>query len=84
MIWAASASCDGGPRIIDIDILLYDQVIVDSSNLTIPHPRMMERAFVMVPLVEIAPGLVLPNGQMTSDVLNSLGCQGVHKFIPET
>jgi len=44
-----------GPRPIDIDILLYDQLQVKTSNLTIPHPRMLKRDFVMVPLKEIAP-----------------------------
>ncbi|HLF18489.1 MAG TPA: 2-amino-4-hydroxy-6-hydroxymethyldihydropteridine diphosphokinase [Candidatus Omnitrophota bacterium] len=44
-----------GPRTIDIDILLYDNVVLTSASLTIPHPRMFERAFVMMPLKEIAP-----------------------------
>lgn len=44
-----------GPREIDIDILLYDDLILDTSELTIPHPRMHERLFVMAPLEEIAP-----------------------------
>lgn len=49
-----------GPRPIDIDILLYDRVIELSPALTIPHPRLHERAFVLRPLVEIAPDLVHP------------------------
>ncbi|MDO8675520.1 MAG: 2-amino-4-hydroxy-6-hydroxymethyldihydropteridine diphosphokinase [Candidatus Omnitrophota bacterium] len=44
-----------GPREIDIDILLYDDLVTDLPDLTIPHPRMLERAFVMDPLKEIAP-----------------------------
>ena len=44
-----------GPREIDIDILLYDDLVLDLPELTIPHPRMLERAFVMDPLKEIAP-----------------------------
>ena len=48
------------PRPIDIDILLYDQQVVTTPELVIPHPRMAERAFVLVPLVEIAPALVHP------------------------
>ncbi len=44
-----------GPREIDIDILLYDDFVLDLPELTIPHPRMLERAFVMDPLKEIAP-----------------------------
>ena len=53
-------SFPNAPRLIDIDILLYDNQIIDTQNLVIPHPRMTERAFVLVPLVEIAPGLVHP------------------------
>lgn len=49
-----------GPRPIDIDILFYDRLIQLSPALTIPHPRLHERAFVLVPLVEIAPQLVHP------------------------
>lgn len=49
-----------GPRVIDIDILFYDDVVVDTPSLTIPHPRLTERAFVLIPLTEIAPGLVHP------------------------
>ncbi len=44
-----------GPRVIDLDILLYDGVTLDEPGLTIPHPRMLERAFVLVPLLEIDP-----------------------------
>jgi 2-amino-4-hydroxy-6-hydroxymethyldihydropteridine diphosphokinase len=49
-----------GPRLIDIDILFYDDLILDSPDLVIPHPRLAERAFVLVPLKEIAPNLVHP------------------------
>lgn len=48
------------PRIIDIDILVYDEVIVADRDLEIPHPRMRERAFVLRPLLEIAPDLIDP------------------------
>ena len=49
-----------GPRLIDVDILLYDEMVVDAPGLAIPHPRMAERAFVLVPLAEIAPSLRHP------------------------
>ena len=49
-----------GPRQIDLDILFYDNLILDEENLTIPHPRLHERGFVLVPLAEIAPQLEHP------------------------
>ena len=49
-----------GPRAIDLDILLYDDVICASDELTLPHPRLAERAFALIPLAEIAPHLVHP------------------------
>ena len=50
----------GGPRVIDLDILLYESIAMDSPELTIPHPRMLARRFVLQPLLEIAPGLRYP------------------------
>ena len=49
-----------GPRALDVDILLYGSFVVDLPHLTVPHPRMTEREFVLRPLVEIAPGVVHP------------------------
>ena len=46
------------PRTLDLDVLLYGRGSIDSKHLTVPHPRMMERAFVLVPLAEIAPALI--------------------------
>lgn len=51
-----------GPRVLDIDILLYDELTFGSERLTIPHREMKKRAFVLAPLLDIAPGLVLPGG----------------------
>lgn len=48
-----------GPRTIDIDVLIYGDAIIDTETLTVPHPRMLERAFVMVPFAEIAPQHIL-------------------------
>ena len=50
-------SVRNAPRIIDLDILLYDDIILDEFDLTIPHPRMRERAFVMKPLLDIEPDI---------------------------
>ena len=49
-----------GPRLIDLDILFYDDLILNAGQLTIPHPRLHERAFVLVPLAEIAPDFIHP------------------------
>jgi 2-amino-4-hydroxy-6-hydroxymethyldihydropteridine diphosphokinase len=49
-----------GPRIIDIDILLFNNEIIHQSHLTIPHPRLHERRFALTPLAEIAPGIIHP------------------------
>ena len=51
------------PRTLDLDLLLYGSGSIDSTNLVVPHPRMWQRAFVLVPLAEIAPGLV-SDGQL--------------------
>ena len=62
-----------GPRSMDLDILLYGNVTLDDENLTIPHPRMHERRFVLVPLAEIAPGLVHPQiGKSMAEILKDL------------
>ncbi len=60
-----------GPRIIDLDILLYGEDIINSEELTVPHPYMMERLFVLVPLQEVEPELVFPNGTRIEEVLRN-------------
>lgn len=69
LLWAVKAierelgrvpSVRYGPRAIDIDVLLYDDLSLTSDELTLPHPRIAERAFVLAPLAEIAPGWRLP------------------------
>ena len=61
-----------GPRTIDIDILLYDNDRVRRRDLDIPHPRLPQRPFALVPLMEIAPGKKLPDGRSLATVLGSL------------
>ncbi len=54
------ATFQNGPRLIDIDILMYDDVVLNTPILTLPHPRMHERGFVLLPMMDIAPDLVHP------------------------
>lgn len=71
-----------GPRAIDIDILLYDAVTMDSENLTIPHARLHERKFVLIPLLELDSDLTLPDGRRILDLAESreLAGQSIHKL----
>jgi 2-amino-4-hydroxy-6-hydroxymethyldihydropteridine diphosphokinase len=72
----------GAPRIIDIDILFYADQVVETPELTIPHPRLHQRAFVLVPLMEIAPELVHPvNGKTIKQLFKEAKeVQGVFKW----
>lgn len=56
-----------GPRTIDVDVLLIDDLVLDDPDLTVPHPRLAERAFVVLPLLDIDPDPVLPNGERLLD-----------------
>lgn len=68
-----------GPRPIDIDILFYDDLELETAQLGIPHPRMEGRAFVWVPLAEIAPDLIHPKLGITAvQVVSELDCSGIH------
>jgi len=67
-----------GPRPLDLDILLYDRVSVDSPDLQIPHPRLVEREFVLRPLVELEPMLEIPgDGRTVTQLLSLVEGQGV-------
>jgi 2-amino-4-hydroxy-6-hydroxymethyldihydropteridine diphosphokinase len=80
-----------GPRTLDIDILLCDSVVMEDAELTIPHPRITERLFVLVPLLELAPWLRDPrSGELYSRFRAALavaggpeGLQGVYLYRPE-
>jgi 2-amino-4-hydroxy-6-hydroxymethyldihydropteridine diphosphokinase len=67
------------PRTLDCDLLLYDQKIIHSATLQVPHPRMHLRAFVLVPLLEIAPEIVLPGIGPASSMLAAVSHQSIQK-----
>ena len=69
-----------GPRTLDLDILLYNDIRMNEPLLTIPHPRMHERAFVLWPLAEIAPELSIPGRGYVLELLVGLDVSGVRKF----
>lgn len=72
------------PRVLDLDLLLYDDVAMQTAELTLPHPRMHERGFVMLPLAEIAPDLVLAEQGREPvrviDLAQKLSAQGVERI----
>ena len=70
-----------GPRAIDIDILAYDEVELHHPDLTLPHPFMFERAFVLVPLAEIAPDRIIA-GIRIRDALAGVDADGIEKLAP--
>jgi len=72
-----------GPRPIDIDILAYDDVARDGVDLTLPHPRLFERAFVLVPLAEIVPERVIA-GKRVRDALAQIDTTGISRLPPRT
>lgn len=72
-----------GPRIIDIDVLTYDEEEVDEPDLVVPHPRMHERAFVLVPLLELDPDPLIPGrGRISERRLAPNAVLGVRPFAP--
>ena len=68
-----------GPRLIDIDILVFGDRIIHETGLEVPHPRMLERAFVLAPLAEIAPELAV-GGRSVSERLNGVDTSGIERL----
>ncbi len=66
-----------GPRTLDIDILLYGQQTIATPRLTVPHPEMASRRFVLEPLAELGPDLVLPGGSTVAETLRALPAEPV-------
>lgn len=70
-----------GPRTLDLDILVYGDLTIDTDRLTIPHPRISERAFVLVPILEIDPNFNFETGISAADLLANCGDQGIVRMI---
>ena len=72
-----------GPRTLDLDLLLYDQVVLETPTLTLPHPRLHQRAFVLVPLATILPDWIHPIYQRSiAQLVQTVDCTGIHPFSP--
>lgn len=70
------------PRTLDLDLLLYGDLVLNTPNLTLPHPRMTERAFVLVPLAEIAPDWIEPvSGMKIVKLLRDVDTSGIQPFV---
>jgi 2-amino-4-hydroxy-6-hydroxymethyldihydropteridine diphosphokinase len=71
-----------GPRLIDIDILFYDSLVIEDEELTIPHPHIAERAFVLAPLATIIPSFKHPISRLTvQQMLENVGTEGVERLF---
>jgi 2-amino-4-hydroxy-6-hydroxymethyldihydropteridine diphosphokinase len=69
-----------GPRTLDIDILIFDDLALSDEKLTLPHPRLMERAFALVPLAEVAPDFMIC-GVSVSEAAARIGREGIEKIV---
>ncbi len=68
-----------GPRTLDLDLIAYDDVAIDTADLILPHPRLFERAFVLLPLAEIAPHLVIA-GRSVNEAARAIDASGIEKL----
>ncbi|OAM51453.1 2-amino-4-hydroxy-6-hydroxymethyldihydropteridine diphosphokinase [Methylovorus sp. MM2] len=68
------------PRVLDLDLLTYEDIVLNSETLTLPHPRMHERGFVMIPLAEIAPDLVIGQHGKITKLAQDYANQGVERI----
>jgi 2-amino-4-hydroxy-6-hydroxymethyldihydropteridine diphosphokinase len=70
-----------GPRLIDIDILFYDDLILNTRSLVVPHPRLQERGFVLLPLMDIDPDLTHPvSKKSVREMMTDCNIEGIKKF----
>jgi 2-amino-4-hydroxy-6-hydroxymethyldihydropteridine diphosphokinase len=72
-----------GPRTADIDIIAYDALTIDDLRLTVPHPRLFERAFVLLPLAEIAPDLII-DGKKVREAAAAVDSAGIERLPPNS
>jgi 2-amino-4-hydroxy-6-hydroxymethyldihydropteridine diphosphokinase len=72
-----------GPRCIDLDLLAYEDLVMQSPGLQLPHPRMHLRAFVLVPLLELEPGYIIPGAKSANHHLAVLDHQEVSLVVSE-
>lgn len=70
------------PRTLDLDLLLFDARVIDSEQLSLPHPRMHLRAFVMAPLIEIAPDCLIPGRGSAAAWLAAVSMQQIQRLVP--
>ena len=70
-----------GPRTVDIDVIAYDEITIQEPDLVLPHPRLFERAFVLIPLAEIAPDLHIA-GRRVAEAATEIGVSGVERLPP--
>ncbi|MBI3545448.1 MAG: 2-amino-4-hydroxy-6-hydroxymethyldihydropteridine diphosphokinase [Gammaproteobacteria bacterium] len=70
----------GGPRSLDLDLLLYDDELIESAALTVPHPRLHERAFVLYPLFELDPEMLIPGRASVRELMRQCSAQRVQKI----
>jgi 2-amino-4-hydroxy-6-hydroxymethyldihydropteridine diphosphokinase len=76
-------SFPGAPRTLDLDLLLYAARVVATPRLTLPHPRMHERAFVLQPLLELDPAISIPGNGLASSLLRACGSQRIERIDHE-
>lgn len=69
-----------GPRTLDLDLLLYGNYTIQTEHLVVPHPGLAERNFVLIPLFEIAPDLILPDNRSLADLVDQCGNEGLEQL----
>jgi 2-amino-4-hydroxy-6-hydroxymethyldihydropteridine diphosphokinase len=66
-----------GPRVLDLDLLLHGDDVIDEPGVRVPHPHLHERAFALVPLLDVSPDATIPRHGPARDILSALACEGI-------